>query len=115
MPVRATGGLSKFAIDNSRGGSDVYAKLCRPSPGTCAGLRHVFVPVGGTFTMTDVAPGTYELRYRDLSSGALAKSAPLSLQQFEDGTGTRFSAVRLTLYRVSGGNTEFSPVSEDNF
>ena len=115
MAVRASGGLSKFTVDNTNGGSDVYVKLCRPSQEMCDGLRHIFIPNGSSFMMTSVAPGLYEIRYRDLSSGAISKSEPMTLRQIEEDQGTRFSVLRLTLYRVTDGNTSFSPVSEDRF
>lgn len=112
---RAFGGLSKLTIDNTNGGSNVYVKLCRPSNDRCDGLRHVFIPQGASFVMANIAPGTYDIRYRDLSSGQIARSEPLLLQQIEDSQGTRFSVVRLTLYRVADGNTSFAPLSEDQF
>ena len=115
MAVRASGGLSKFTVDNTNGGSDVYVKLCRPSQERCDGLRHIFIPNGSSFTMTGVAPGAYEIRYRDLSNGAISKSEPMTLKQIEEDQGTRFSVLRLTLYRVTDGNTSFSPISEDRF
>lgn len=115
MAVRASGGLSKFTVDNTNGGSDVYVKLCRPSQEKCDGLRHIFIPNGSSFTMTGVAPGAYEIRYRDLSNGAISKSEPMTLRQIEEDQGTRFSVLKLTLYRVADGNTSFSPVSEDRF
>lgn len=115
MPLRANGGLSKFTVDNSDGGSSVYVKLCRPSQEKCDGLRHVFIPDGSSFTMTDLAPGTYEIRYRSLSTGSMWKSEPLTLRQIEEDRGTRFSVLRLTLYRVTDGNTSFTQLPEERF
>lgn len=115
MPNRAGGGLSKLTVDNTNGGSDVYVKLCRSSYDRCDGLRHVYIPLGSKFTMTSVAAGTYDIRYRALDNGSIAKSEPLTLQQIEDSEGTRFSVVRLTLYRVADGNMSFTPLSEDKF
>jgi len=112
---RAFGGLSKLTIDNSNGRSDVYVKLCRQGGNRCDALRHVFVPQGASFTMASLAPGAYDVRYCDLSSGSIAKSEAINLQQLEEERGTRFSVVRLTLYRVSGGNTSFAPITEDQF
>jgi len=112
---RAFGGLSKLTIDNTNGGSSVYVKLCRPNNERCDGLRHVFITQGASFVLANIAPGTYDIRYRDLSSGHIARSEPLLLQQIEDAQGTRFSVVRLTLYRVAGGNTSFVPLSEEQF
>lgn len=115
MPKAAKGGLSKLTIDNTNGGADVYVKLCRAHHDRCAGLRHVYIPLGNSFTLSNIASGTYDIRYRDLDSGRIAKSEPISLAQKESDEGTRFSVVRLTLYRVTGGNTTFTPLSEDQF
>lgn len=115
MPHRATGGLSQLTVDNTSGGSDVYVKLCSVGLEKCSGYRHVFIPQGSSFTMKGVAPGTYDIRYRNLSSGYLAKSEPISLQQVQEEQGTRYSAVRLTLYTVAAGNMKFTPLPEDQF
>lgn len=112
---RAFGGLSKLTIDNTSGGSDVHVKLCRLSIDRCDGLRHIFIPQGASFTMASITAGTYDIRYRDLTSGHTAKSQPIALQQIEDDQGTRFSVVKLTLYRVSGGNTSFAPLPDEQF
>ena len=112
---RAASGLSTLTIDNTAGGADVYVKLCRASADRCDGLRHVFIPLGASFTMSKIAAGTYDIRYRSLDNGALAKSEPMELEQVEEARGIRYSTVRLTLYRVAGGNTTFESLPEDKF
>lgn len=112
---RATGGLSKLTIDNTSGGSDVYVKLCTHTNVRCDGLRHVFIPQGSSFAISGIARGTYDIRYRDLSSGAVAQSEAIVMQEIESERGWQYSVVRLTLYRVQGGNTTFSPLTEDQF
>jgi hypothetical protein len=112
---RATGGMSKLTIDNTSGGSDVYVKLCTHTNVRCDGLRHVFIPQGSSFSISSIARGTYDIRYRDLLSGAVAQSEAIDMQEIESERGWRYSVVRLTLYRVQGGNTRFSPLTEDQF
>jgi hypothetical protein len=112
---RASSGLTTMKIDNTNGGADVYVKLCQSSAGKCDGLRHVFVPQGASFTMRNITPGWYDIRYRSLDNGALAKSQPMQLMQIEEENRTRYSNVTLTLYRVEGGNTSLEGLSEDNF
>ena len=102
-------------IDNTNGGADVHVKLCQASAGKCDGLRHVFIPRGASFTMRSITPGTYDIRYRSLDNGVLAKSQPIQLRQIEEEDGVRYSNVTLTLYRIEGGNTSFEGLSEDNF
>jgi curved DNA-binding protein CbpA len=115
MPKRAFGGLSKLTVDNTNGGSDVHIKLCTFQVDPCTGLRNAFVPQGSSFTMNNVVSGTYDLRYRDLSSGRIAKSEEIRLRQVEIENSTRFSVFRITLYQVAGGNTNFTTVPEQQF
>jgi len=115
LPQRATGGLSKLTIDNTDGGSNVYVKLCRASSTQCDGLRHVYIPRGSSFSINGIAPGTYDVRYRDLNSGRIAKSEPMALRQIEEEGGTKYSVIRLTLYAVTDGNTTFAPLTEEQF
>jgi hypothetical protein len=112
---RASSGLTTITIDNTSGGADVYVKLCRPSPDKCDGLRHVFIPRGELFTLRNITPGSYDVRYCSLDDGAMAKSEPLQLRQIESAEGISYSTVTLTLYRVAGGNTHFEGVSEEKF
>jgi hypothetical protein len=112
---RAFGGLSKVTIDNTGGGSNVYVKLCRPDIDRCDDVRHAYIPQGASFTMVNIAPGVYDVRYRDLTSGQIARSEPIQLQQKQEVEGTKFSVIRLTLYRVAGGNTSFAPLTEEQF
>lgn len=112
---RAASGLSTLTIDNTSGGADVYVKLCSASADRCDGLRHVFIPLGASFTMSTITQGQYDIRYRALDNGALAKSEPIALAQAEEARGIRYSTVRLTLYRVVGGNTAFESLPEDKF
>jgi hypothetical protein len=112
---RASSGLTTIKIDNANGGADVYVKLCQSSTGKCDGLRHVFIPQGASFTMRNITPGWYDIRYRSLDNGALAKSQPMQLRQIDEENRTRYSNVTLTLYRIKGGNTSFEGLSEEKF
>lgn len=77
---RASAGLTSMTIDNANGGADVYLKLCQSSAGKCDGLRHLYIPLGAKFTMRNITPGSYDIRYRSLDTGALAKSQPIQLR-----------------------------------
>jgi hypothetical protein len=114
-PVDAKGGLSTLTVDNTQGGSDVHVKLCSVQREKCRAFRHVFIPLGHSFSMKDLKQGTYEIRYRSLANGAMAKSEPISLRQFNTPDGTRFSVITLTLYKVVQGNTQFTSLSETEF
>ena len=115
MPVLGTGGPSTLTIDNASGGADVYVKLCRDRAGKCDAMRHVFIPAGSTFTIENIRNGEYDVRYRDLSDGSLARSRSMRFREVVSSEGVRYSVVTLTLYRVSGGNTSFSQIDESAF
>ena len=115
LPRLRTGGLSSVTIDNSRGGFNTYVKLCPVVPGKCHGFRHVYVPDGSVFTLDSVSPGAYEVRYQDVATKQSARSEPISLEQRETETGTSFSKVRLTLFKVKDGNMKFSSIPPDEF
>jgi hypothetical protein len=70
---------------------------------------------GELFTLRNITPGSYDVRYCSLDDGAMAKSEPLQLRQIESAEGISYSTVTLTLYRVAGGNTHFEGVSEEKF
>jgi hypothetical protein len=115
LPHRATSGLSTLTIDNRQNGADVYVKLCAASADRCHGIRHVFVPAGASFLIKRITPGSYDVRYRSLDTGVLSKSEPIDLVQTSSDRGIQYSNARLTLYKVSGGNTTFERLSEDKF
>lgn len=115
LPLESTGGLSKLIIDNVSGSANVYVKLCPAGAQRCEGLRHVFIPLGGSFAIDELPAGSYDIRYRDLTSGQVAKSEPITLNQVQDAQGARYSVVRVSLYRLTSGNLSFSPLAEEQF
>jgi hypothetical protein len=84
-------------VDNSRNTSDVFAKLVRLGGSSRAVARVFLVTGGGQFTLTDLTAGSYELRYRDLTSGALNRSAQLDFEETPGAEGIQFTALRVTL------------------
>ncbi len=110
-PIFETGGPSAVTIDNSRNDSDVFIRLyslkyTNPKP-----VRDVFVPANGSFQITSVSVGTYDIRYRLLSSGVLLRSDPITLRQ-DDRT---YSNVTVTLYSVPQGNLKTHSLTEREF
>jgi hypothetical protein len=114
-----TDGFSTVTIDNTQSDSDVFVKLfsldaTEPSP-----VRVMFIPANGSFTAETIDPGTYDIRYRDLSSGSLFRSESFELEetqeQTSEGTVITSTQLTLTLYRVIDGNTETYPLTEEGF
>jgi hypothetical protein len=115
LPRSNYGGLSNVTIDNSGNDSDVYAKLVSLDGPTAHPVRFFFIPANGRFTVEKVTSGTYDVRYRDLSSGSLARSEQFSVEETETLEGTRYSNITMTLYKIRNGNMQTYNLAEDDF
>jgi hypothetical protein len=62
-----------------------------------------------------VRAGNYTVHYRDLDSGRPFRTEQFYLQETNTGTEIQFSQLRLTLYKVPGGNMQISDISEQEF
>lgn len=114
-PKLNTDGLSTITVENTQNTSDIFGKLIYLDNGQPQAVRHFFIPAGGGFIMRDVAKGNYDIRYKDLDNGDIAKSEPFEVQEFDDGTGTQFSNITMTLYKVANGNMRTTQISESEF
>lgn len=65
--------------------------------------------------MEKVTAGTYDVRYRDLSQGSLARSEEFSVKETETLDGTRYSNITMTLYKIRNGNMRTFNLAEDEF
>ena len=74
-------------------------------------IRTVFVRASDQFTIRTVAAGRYELRYRDLDSGALYRTDTFAI----DAQGAKHSALPITLDDSSEPSTHTHPISEEEF
>lgn len=110
-----TDGLSTVTINNSQNDSDVFVKLVSIDGASAYPVRQFYVPAHGSFTLNKVRAGTYDIRYRDLDTGQLSRSDPMSVEEHSTYEGTQFSNVTMTLYKVRNGNMETHPLSETEF
>ncbi len=110
-----TNGLSKVTVDNTGNGSDVYVKLVSMSGPKAYPVRQFFIPAHSKFTVSNITAGQYDVRYRDLDSGALTRSQPFDLTQTEKADGTEYSDIELTLFKVRDGNMHTFALAEDDF
>jgi hypothetical protein len=113
--LAATGGLSTVTVDNAQNDSAVFVKLVSIDGPTLYPVRQFYIPAHDTFTLLEVRQGTYDVRYRDLSSGGLSKSEPFTLEEIGTETGTRYSNLTMTLYKVRNGNMKTFPIAEGEF
>lgn len=111
----AAGGYSTLTIDNTSNDYDVYVKLTWADAPPGSALRHVYIPGRASFTMEDVEAGAYEVRYKNLSSGLVAKTEQFALSEEHSSDGIRYSQVTFTLYTVQHGNTQMKFMPADQF
>jgi hypothetical protein len=114
-PVLAVGGYSSVTVDNSQNDSDVFVKLFSLDMAPPKAASVFFIRAHDTFTVEDIKPGTYDVRYRDLTSGTLSRTEPLNLREVETANGVEFSRLTVTLYKVRNGNMQVQPISNNEF
>lgn len=112
FPRLNTDGYSSVTVDNSSNDSDVMVKLVSSGGNT---VRTFFIPAHRSFTVENVRQGTYDIRYRDLDSGALSRSEPFTLEEVETYEGVQYSQLTMTLYKVRNGNMQTYGISESDF
>lgn len=114
-PRANANGLSKVTVDNSRNDSDVFAKLVSVDGANAYPARTFYIPAHGRFTVENIAAGNYDLRYRDLRTGGLARTELFNLEERQVYNGTQFSETTLTLYKVRDGGRQTYGLAEDEF
>lgn len=110
-PKGNTNGASTVTVDNSRNDAHVFVKLVSLDGAKAHPVRFFFIPAHGKFTVHKVSPGSYDVRYRDLSSGDLARSESFELEQNE----TQYTTLTMTLYKIAHGNMQTYPLAESDF
>lgn len=108
-------GLSTVAVDNSQTSSDFHVKMVFLDAPQAYPAREFYIPARATFTMEQVRAGQYDLRYRNLETGVLTRSDPISVQQQVTASGNSFQHVRVTLYSVVNGNMQTHQLNEKDF
>jgi len=108
-------GKSSITVDNTQNDSDVFVKLFaldtqQPSP-----VRHFYIPANSSFTINKVNVGNYDVRYQDLSTGALSRTEQFQIEEVDNGYGIEFSNLTLTIYKVQNGNMETYGLSPSEF
>ena len=114
-PKLNTGGLSSVTVDNTQNDSDVFVKLVSISANESHPVRVFFIPAFGQFKINSITPGLYDIRYRDLTTGGLARSESFTLEEVSTYNGTRYSDMTMTLYKVRNGNMQTYGLSESEF
>lgn len=108
-------GLSSVTVDNTKNNSDVFVKLVSITANESYPVRILFIPAFGEFKISSINAGLYDIRYRDLTTGSLARSESFTLEEVSTHNGTRYSDMTMTLYKVSNGNMQTYGLSESEF
>jgi len=114
-PRLRSGGRSTLTVDNSANASDVFVKLVWIDTSATRPVRQVFIPANGSFTVSGLKAGEYDVRYQDLTDGSLARSESFTLKEIREPDGVRFSNITMTLYKVANGNMQTYPLAESEF
>jgi hypothetical protein len=98
-PQMNKGGLSEVMVDNTQNDTDMFAKLFSLDGPSALPVRTFFVAARSRFTLTGLAIGTYDLRYRNLASGGLLRSPAFILEEVATVRGTEHSVPVMKLYQ----------------
>jgi hypothetical protein len=113
--VKANTGLSTLTVDNSQGNFDVFIKLFTLSSERPQTIRAFLVKQGQEFTVENVTRGTYDVRYRNLSTCDLFRTPKFKLKEEKISTGIRFSKYKFIVKPRIGGNMKPIRIQEDDF
>lgn len=114
-PIRKTGGLSSLTVDNSRNSSDVFLKVFSLDGGDPIPVRFALIKAGTSFEFSNIASGSFDVRYMDLDTGKISGSEPFELEEIAEGNGKRYSRMSLSLNTVRSGNTRGREISDSEF
>lgn len=114
-PRRNADGYSTITIDNTKNDSDVFAKVYSFDTVPPRPVRVVFIRALDSLTLNRVRAGIYDVRYRDLDSGALKRSDPFSIEEKRGESSVEYSQFTMTLYKVRGGNLKMHDIPESEF
>lgn len=90
------GGVSTITLENTAA-SDLYVKLYALRDARAFAVRWVYLKSGESFAMREVRAGRYDVRYRDLESGAVARSDWFELEERTVAEGTRVTNIKMKL------------------
>ena len=112
--IKAKTGLSSLTVDN-QGDFDVFVKLFTLSSERPQTIRAFLVKQGQEFTVENVTRGTYDVRYRNLSSCDLFRIPKFKVKEEKTSTGVNFSKQTLILRPIVGGNIKSIKIPENDF
>jgi hypothetical protein len=112
--IKAKTGLSTLTVEN-KGDFDVFIKLFTLSSERPQTIRAFLVKQGQEFTVENVTRGTYDVRYRNLSTCDLFRTPKFKIKEEKISTGIRFSKQTFILRPIVGGNIKSIRIQENDF
>lgn len=109
------GGLSEVTIDNSFSDADLFAKLVSLDGSRVFPARVFFVAAHSRFTLTGIATGSYDLRYRNLVTGRLMRSAAFILEEVRTPHGKQKTTFTLDLNPAAAGELQSFQLGDSEF
>lgn len=106
-------GYSRVNVDNSNNVSDVFVLLENTTSHQTA--RTLFIHAGGDFTIRNLSPGQYELRYQDLDSGMFYQSESFRLIVEKDVSGTRYVDYTIRLVKNPAESRQIRRITKKEF
>ena len=110
------GGVSVLTVDNTRNDADMFVKLVSLDGPNAAPARIFFVSAQSRFTVSGLNIGTYDLRYRNLTSGALARSPAFIVEEVVTAQGSAPNGdMQMALYGAGDGALHTYALAEHEF
>lgn len=106
-------GHSSITLDNTGGSSNIYAKVT--IAGTKTDVKDGYVPAGQSLELKDLVPGTYVVKYKNVTSGCSSISKELEINEVFTQTGVNYTHVDLTIYSVPDGNMRVNKLPDADF
>ncbi|MDH4099596.1 MAG: J domain-containing protein [Nitrospirota bacterium] len=111
----AIDGYSEVTIDNSHLVTDMFVKLYALGSAGATPVRVCLVKAGDRFTLKNIRPGRYDVRYQNLDTGAIFKSEPLELSEAVQGNNVQSSQITFTLLKDAGDASKSRRIDAGEF
>lgn len=119
-PQLNTDGAARLTVDNSHNDCDMFVKLVSLDGMQPHAVRHLYVPAFRRFAVEQLSAGRYEVRYRNLATGALARSSAVAVQEAgaptdQQGNASSDTGPAVALHKQPQGNPRALQLAEADF
>lgn len=114
-PILDNSGHASVTVENVANSSDVHVKLVALRGLREYPVREFYIPAHGSFTMENLSPGLYDVRYRDLDNGRLARSEEFMIAEGVGVKGASQAKTTVTLDKIQRNRVEIFALLETEF